>query len=346
MNILLILAVVFGVLVLVRLANVAQLASQLSGESDEAEQDKDNKVNGWLMLGFLWIGMFLLVYMMIQYRQYLLPVSASEHGVGLDNLMNINWVILFVVFFITQIALFGFAFKYRYNKNRRGYFYHDNNKLEVIWTVIPAIVLIALVFAGLKQWNNITQVTHNDAMYVQVYGKQFDWTVRYSGKDNQLGKSSFRMITDNNPLGVDSLDHAAADDIITRELHMPVGIPIDVVINSRDVIHSFFLPHFRVQMNAVPGMNTHFYFKPTITTAKMRAITKDEKFDYVLLCNKICGVAHYNMKMKVVVDEPADFKAWLLKEKLVFEKPAAPAPATTPQAEKNSGKEKKVVALN
>ena len=331
MNILLILAVFFGVMVLVRLANVAQLASHLSGEKDEDDQDKDNKVNAWLMVAFLWLGLFLLVYMIFQYKKFMLPVSASEHGVGLDNLMNINWVILFVVFFITQILLFTFAFKYRYNKNRRGYFYHDNNKLEVIWTVIPAVVLIAMVFAGLKQWNAITQAKHNDAMYVQIYGKQFDWTVRYSGKDNTLGKSSFRKINDNNPLGVDSLDPASADDIITKELHMPVGIPIDVVINSRDVIHSFFLPHFRVQMNAVPGMNTHFYFKPTITTAKMREITKDDKFDYVLLCNKICGVAHYNMKMKVVVDEPADFKAWLSKEKLVFEKPADSTTAS-PQA--------------
>ncbi len=344
MNILLILAVVFGVLVLVRLANVAQLASHLSGESEEAEQDKDNKFNGWMMVGFLWVGMVLLVYMMMRYKKYLLPVSASEHGVGIDQLMNINWVILFIVFFITQIALFTFAFKYRYNKNRRAYFYHDNNKLEIIWTVIPAIVLITLVFAGLKQWNNLTQVEHNDAMYVQVYGKQFDWTVRYAGKDNQLAKSSFRMITDNNPLGVDSMDGAANDDIIARELHMPVGVPIDVVINSRDVIHSFYLPHFRVQMNAVPGMNTHFYFKPTITTAKMREITKDPKFDYVLLCNKICGVAHYNMKMKVVVDEPADFKAWLKKEKLVFEKSADAAPSMVPQAESKT-EDKKVVAV-
>ena len=129
---------------------------------------------------------------------------------------------------------------------------------------------------------------------------------------------------------------------------MPVGVPIDVVINSRDVIHSFYLPHFRVQMNAVPGMNTHFYFKPTITTAKMREIVKNPKFDYILLCNKVCGVAHYNMQMKVVVDEPADFKAWVSKEKLVFEKaaaPVAPVVAPVPQAETKAANSKKVVAL-
>lgn len=344
MNILLILAVVFGVLVLIRLANVAQLASELSGESEEAEQDRDNKLNARLMAGFLWLGLILLVYMIFHYKQYMLPVSASEHGVGIDQLMDLNWIILFIVFFITQILLFTFAFKYRYNKNRRSYFYHDNDKLEVIWTVIPAVVLIALVFAGLKQWNNITQVQHTDAMYVQVYGKQFDWTARYSGADNKLGKSSFRKITDNNPLGVDSTDAASADDHIARELHMPVNMPIDVVINSRDVIHSFYLPHFRVQMNAVPGMNTHFYFKPTITTAQMRVITKNPKFDYVLLCNKICGVAHYNMQMKVVVDSPADFKTWLQKEKLVFEKAVADT-ITVPEVTGNENMQPKTVAL-
>lgn len=346
MTLLWILAVLFGVLVLVRLANITQLASSLAQDDEEAEQDRDNKFNSWMMVGFLWIGLGLLIYMIFGYEHFLLPVSASEHGVSLDHLMNVNWVILFIVFFITQILLFTFAFKYRYNKNRRSYYYHDNNKVEIIWTVIPSIVLITLVFVGLKEWNKITDAQNQtDGMKIQIYGKQFDWTARYSGKDNKLGASSFRKINDNNPLGVDSLDAASADDIITREMHFPVGIPVDVQINSRDVIHSFYLPHFRVQMNAVPGMNTRFYFKPTITTVKMREITGNPNFDYVLLCNKICGVAHYNMKMKVVVDEPDDFRKWLKKEKLVFEKPVTPA-ATTPAADTAPvASEKKITAL-
>ena len=354
MSLLWILAFLFGVLVLVRLANITQLSSQLAEEDEEAEQDRDNRFNAWMLVGFLWIGLALMVYMMIGYQHFLLPVSASEHGVALDELMNINWIILFIVFFITQILLFSFAFKYRYNKNRRAFFYHDNNKIEVIWTVIPAIVLLVLVFTGLKEWNRITDSQNQtDGMKIQIYGKQFDWTARYSGKDNKLGASSFRKITDNNPLGVDSLDVASVDDKITREMHFPVGIPIDVQINSRDVLHSFYLPHFRVQMNAVPGMNTRFYFKPTITTAKMREITGNPKFDYVLLCNKICGVAHYNMQMKIVVDEPDDFRKWLKKEKLVFEKAAsapvaAPSSATPAAMETTSGKsdKKAVTALN
>ena len=346
MSLLWILAVLFGVLVLVRLANITQLSSQLAEENEEDEQDKDNRFNAWMLVAFLWVGLGLLVYMMIRYQHFLLPVSASEHGVALDKLMNINWVILFFVFFITQILLFGFAFKYRYNRNRKAFFYHDNNKIETIWTIIPAIVLLILVFTGLKEWNKITDSQNQtDGMKIQIYGKQFDWTARYSGRDNKLGASNFRKINDNNPLGVDSLDPAAADDIIAREMHFPVGIPIDMQINSRDVLHSFYLPHFRVQMNAVPGMNTRFYFKPTITTAKMREITGNPKFDYVLLCNKICGVAHYNMQMKIVVDEPADFKKWLMKEKLVFEKTAASSIAAPSPVTASASNEKKITAL-
>ena len=320
MTLLIFLLVVFGILVLVRLADVAGLASKLSGESDETEQDKDNRINGIALLVFLWGGLILMIYMIFRYNQFMLPVSASEHGVEIDKLMNINWAVLFAVFFLTQILLFSFAFKYRYNKNRRSYYFHDNNKLEAIWTIIPTIVLAALITTGLLEWNKITDPDkHKDGMMIQVYGKQFDWTVRYAGADNKLAVSDFRKITDTNPLGVDSTDKAGLDDmIVTSEMVLPVGVNIEMAINSRDVIHSVYLPHFRTQMNAVPGMTTRFHFKLTTTTARMREITGNPAFDYVLLCNKVCGVAHYNMKMKVVVVEPKEFKDWLKKEKKVF----------------------------
>lgn len=330
MTLLIFLTVVFGILVLVRLADVANLATRLSGESDDTEQDKDNRINGALMLFFLWGGLAAMVYMILHYQQFMLPVSASEHGVEVDKLMNINWMVLLAVFFLTQILLFSFAFKYRYNKNRRSFYYHDNHKLEAIWTIIPTIVLASLITTGLLEWNKITDPElHKNGLQVQVYGKQFDWTVRYAGKDNKLAKSDFRMITDENPLGVDSKDKTGADDIITRELYLPVGVSIEMVINSRDVIHSAFLPHFRVQMNAVPGMTTRFHFKPTITTARMRELTGNDKFDYVMLCNKVCGIAHYNMKMKVVVVEPQEFKDWLKNEKPVFAAPSADTQTAT-----------------
>lgn len=176
-------------------------------------------------------------------------------------------------------------------------------------------------------------------MVVQVYGYQFNWIARYAGADNTLGRSYYRLISDDNPLGLDFSDPAAKDDIVTKgnEMHLPKGVPVQFEFNSRDVIHSAYFPHFRTQMNCVPGMTTRFYMEPTITTKEMRGITKNEKFDYVLLCNKVCGVAHYNMKMNVVVDDPAEFKNWLKGEK-----PAIPA---TPTASENV-KESEATANN
>ena len=319
MNILLILAVVFGTLILVRLANVAAIASKLSGENEEAEQESANRWNSLGMLSFLILGIFLFFYLIKEYSPLMLPVSASEHGVAIDNLMTINWIVLIITFLITQILLFFFAFKYKFNKNRRSFYFHDNNKLEAIWTIIPTIVLATLIVTGLREWNDITNKSDKmDGLKIQIYAKQFDFTARYAGVDKTLGRSNFRLITDANPLGVDSLDPKSGDDIIAKELVMPKGAEIELVINSRDVIHSVYLPHFRVQMNAVPGMTTRFSFKPTMTTAEMQKETNNPKFEYVMLCNKVCGVAHYNMKMPVRVVEMDEYQDWLKTQPLVF----------------------------
>ena len=319
MNILLILAVVFGTLVLVRLANVAAIASKLSGENEEAEQESANRWNSIGMLTFLIVGLITMFYLINAYAPLMLPVSASEHGVAIDELMNINWIVLFITFLITQILLFFFAFKYKFNKNRRSFYFHDNNKLEAIWTVIPTIVLASLIVTGLQEWNDITNKSDKmEGIKIQVYAKQFDFTARYAGEDKNLARTNFLLISDANSLGVDSLDKYAADDIIAKELVMPKGAEIELVINSRDVIHSVYLPHFRVQMNAVPGMTTRFSFKPTMTTAEMQKETNNPKFEYVMLCNKVCGVAHYNMKMPVRVVEMAEYQDWLKAQPLVF----------------------------
>ncbi len=327
MNFLMIIATLLGIFVVVRLMNVAQLAAVLSGEDEEDEQKRHNTMNGIGMILFMVLGLGLMVYMTIKYQPFMLPQSASVHGVKTDFLLNINFLVIGIVFFITQIALFWFVYKYQHDRKRFALFYPENHKLELIWTVVPTIVLSALIVTGLNEWNKMTQSHPKDGMVVQVYGYQFNWIARYSGADNQLGRSFFKLITDDNPLGIDFSDPAAQDDIITKgpEMHLPKGIPVLFQFNSRDVIHSAYFPHFRTQMNCVPGMNTSFYMEPSITTAEMRGITKNEKFDYVLLCNKVCGVAHYNMKMKVVIDDPNDFKAWLKGEKPAIPAPAAPA---------------------
>ena len=322
MNTLMIIALILGVLVIIRLMNVAQLASVLSGENEDEEQKRHNYMNSIGLMLFMVIGLVVMVYMTVKYQPFMLPESASAHGVNTDFLLNINFLVIGIVFFATQIALFWFVYKYQHSRSRRAYFYPHNNKLEVIWTVIPTIVLSALIVTGLNEWNKMTQGHPDDGMKVQVYGYQFNWMARYAGPDNTLGRSFYKLISDDNPLGLDYSDPATADDIITKgnEMRLPKGVPIEFQFNSRDVIHSAYFPHFRTQMNCVPGMNTSFYMEPTITTQEMRNITENENFNYVLLCNKICGVAHYQMKMTVVVDEPEDFRNWLKGEK-----PAMPA---------------------
>jgi len=321
MNLLILLTIGVVIFVLVRLMNIVQLTARLSGENEEEEMRRDNKVNGILLMCFMIVGLVLIVYMTMRYSHFMLPRPASEHGAETDRLLWWNFGVIGLVFFITQIALFYFGYKYRYDKSRRAFFYHENNKLEVWWTVIPTIVLAALIVTGLHSWNKITQSKHTDGMKIQVYAYQFNFITRYAGKDNKLGRSNFRLISDSNPLGIDYSDPAAADDIMTKsnEMHLPKGVPIDMDCNSRDVIHSVYMPHLRTQMNAVPGMTTNFYFKPTITTEEMRKIVNKEDFNYVLLCNKICGVAHYTMNMKLVIDEPDQFREWLKGEKPVME---------------------------
>ncbi len=324
MSFLMMITILLGTLVVIRLMSVSQMASVLSGEDEDVAQKRDNSMNSIGMMLFMVIGLALMVYMTIKYQPFMLPVAASVHGAETDFLLNINFAVIGVVFFITQVMLFWFVYKYQHNKNRRALFYPDNHKLELIWTVVPTIVLSALIVTGLREWNKMTQGHPDDGMVVQVYGYQFNWITRYSGPDNKLGRSYYKLISDTNPLGIDYSDPASKDDIMTKgnEMHLPKGVPIQFIFNSRDVIHSAYFPHFRTQMNCVPGMDTRFYMEATITTNEMKGITKNEKFDYVLLCNKICGVAHYNMKMTVVVDEPAEFSNWLKGEKKIID--AAP----------------------
>ena len=324
--------IILAVITVVRAVRILEMVNELGGDGHEDEiTEKDNNFNGKLLLWFLVIGLGGMIYFTIDAKKYLLPVSASKHGVLTDAYLNQNFALIGIVFIITQILLFWYGYKYRHKKANKAYFYPDNHKLEFWWTFIPGIVLIGLIVYGLKLWNDITAPAPKNSMLVEIYGKQFDFTARYAGADNKLGNSFFRWITDENQLGVDEKDPASKDDKIARELHIPVNTPMDFKIHSRDVIHSVYLPHLRAQMNAVPGMTTEMNFVATITTAEMRKITNNPKFDYVMLCNKICGTAHYNMNMKVVIDTPEDFKKWYKEQSLVFQ-PAevAPAPEAMP----------------
>ena len=330
-------AIILAVFAIGYLVRVFELASILKGDSPHKVTDKDNKFMSKIMMLFLVVFFVFAIWNLKVYGPLLLPDSASVHGAELDWLFNFNMIILFVVFVITHIALFYFAYKYYGRKENTATYFSHSNKLEMIWTIIPAIILAVIIILGLKVWNNITAPASKDAIVMQLYSKQFDWTARYAGKDNELGASNYKLITDQNALGMDSTDTKGKDDIIVRnEFHIPVNKEIEFKLNAREVIHSAYLPHFKAQMNCVPGMTTMMHFTPTITTAEMRkkpyvinlmkginAVRekrgeKPEEFNYILLCNKICGNSHYNMQMTVVVESETEYNEWLKSKKTYF----------------------------
>ncbi|MBT8266551.1 MAG: cytochrome c oxidase subunit II [Bacteroidia bacterium] len=317
-------------------------------ENSQVANDNDNRIQGYLMIGFL---IFIYAITIVSFMAYgdlpLMSNSASAHGPGLDNLMIISMVIIFIVQTITQFLLHYFAFKYKGEKGRKALFYADNDKLEFIWTIIPVIVLAGLIIYGLFTWSDIMNYEkEDDHIVVELYAQQFNWKARYAGEDNVLGKANVRLIDLDkaNILGLDESDPYAQDDVITTELHLPVGRQVIFKMRSQDVLHSAYMPHFRAQMNCVPGMVTQFAFTPTMTTEEMRQTPqmidkvaninrirteKSKKliengeealdryeFDYLLLCNKICGKSHYNMQMKIIVESEEEYQAWLKEQKM------------------------------
>jgi cytochrome c oxidase subunit 2 len=344
--------------------------TQVGKKGDESlvADDNDNKVNGYLMFAFLGFIYVITIYCFANYGKLpLMSNAASVHGKEVDQLMWISMILIFTVQFITQALLHYFAFKYRGRKGQVATYFSDNNKLEFIWSSIPAIVLAVLIFFGLFTWNDIMFVNEKveKPIVIEIYAQQFKWTARYSGEDNVLGKANVRLIEGVNALGVDLADPNAQDDFISDELHLPKGKKVIFKIRSQDVLHSMYMPHFRAQMNCVPGMVTQFAFTPSITTAEMRetpemiakvaninkireenskALVAEGKtaldpytFDFLLLCNKICGASHYNMQMKIVVDTPEDYKKWLSEKTTLVQavKDAAKEEQAAKDAEKN-----------
>lgn len=297
--------------------------------------EKENNINGWLMLGLMVFIYGIMLTSMFGFRDVLLPrLSASQEGYHIDNLFIITMCLIFTVQFITQFLIFYYTFKYRGIKDRKAIFFADSSKLEAIWTIIPAIVLTVLIGYGLWTWNDVMDSSNaKDPLVVEVYAKQFKWEARYAGIDNTLGQGNVNFIKDANTMGVNMDDHYSSDDVPTNVLYLPKGRKVVFNFRSQDVIHSAYMPHFRAQMNCVPGMITHFAFTPSVTTVEMRKnediVTKVNninvlrkakgedpyEFDYLLLCNKICGSSHYNMQMKIVVVEEAEFNTWLASQK-------------------------------
>ena len=472
MKLITLLVVIAGVIALAQLAKVGQLTSLIRNKREEDISAADTRLNGGLFVAFMVAFYASFIWLIVRYGDYN-PPAASAHGESYDTLMNFNMYIIIAVFFLVNTALFLFANKYRQDPNRKAKFFAHDNRLELIWTVIPSIVLAVIIIYGLRTWNEMTGEAADDALRVEVYSKQFDWTARYPGADGECGLANYTLITPTNPLGIvtadgvagaleeiegqiealetelahergtllaqieeveaelhadqghdhdhghddhadhDHADHgddhhglsaerkamlearlhdlehmldgpnvvvlsnaaaeakedkihrlkrhrqrimevkpfdyeggvaaweAGADDKIMKgEFHLPVGREVEFVFRSRDVIHSAYMPHFRAQMNTVPGVPTRFKMTPTITTDSMRTVLDDPDFDYVLLCNKVCGAAHFNMQMKVVVESEESYTNWLeSQEEFLADKDAATETDARAEATNNENNE-------
>lgn len=315
--ILFIIILIFALAIIMQVSHLNDVGKSIDGNALEYKEKGYSK-SAIMLVGFALILLAFIYYTHYAFKPHLLPVSASEHGTEIDRLFDITGYLTGFVFIVTQFLLFFFVFKYKGKKDRKGYFYPLNHKLEIWWTVIPSLFLVFLVFSGMKAWYKITTPASKDSQVIEVTGEQFKWTVRYPGADNILGMKRFELLGKDdgkNILGVDWESPGAKDDFLADEIHILVNKMVDFHLGSKDVIHSFFLPHFRVQQNCVPGMPTLFHFIPTITTAEMRQKTGNPSFDYWLACAAICGSSHYNMKMKVVVDDEASYKAWFDQQK-------------------------------
>jgi cytochrome c oxidase subunit II len=353
-----------GFLITFQIAKASEYVSILKGEKKAFEQN--NKINAFLMVVFLVLGLIGVWYCnKLYYKKTLLPQpSASEEGVNIDTMLWITLIITGFVFVVTQVALFWFSYKYQHNDKRKAYYYPHNNKLEIIWTTIPAIALCVLVGFGLFYWFKITGEAPKEATVVEITGKQFEWIYRYPGRDNTFGKKYFRLIDQGklNQLGMlwsDTTlagperpaghgehgmvqtstelkaDPAGFDDIIiqSKPMYLVKGQPVKLVINAQDVIHDVGLPHFRMKMDAVPGTPTTLWFTPRYTTEEMREKTGNAAFEYEIACDQMCGNGHYSMRGVIKVVTRDEYILWRAQQKPAYAdfKPApAPAGGTVP----------------
>ncbi|MCB9263287.1 MAG: c-type cytochrome [Flavobacteriales bacterium] len=421
-NWMLLLLAILIFIVIVLIIKTLNLVTKVTGK----EVVPWGNINAGLFLLFLIVGMSLAFWEVSIHGKYVLIYhAASEHGKDIDKMMRITFLITGIVFVVTQILLFWFAFKYRAKKGVKALYYPHNDALEIAWTALPAIVLTLLVLGGLKTWKKINKAPAEGTAQIEVFAQQFEWKVRYPGADNKLGNANYVLISETtNPLGVavssrnevllaklrsdihdfDSMiqmlghdegklrarlgglvgkerrdllaqiDHYASgkekarlelqiqrrktqierieeaikqgtwfdktgdDDIIGDEIHLVVDKPVTFKFRARDVIHSALMKEFRAQMNVVPGIPTQFTFTPTVTTAAKRDQLANQEFDYYIICNKICGDGHYNMRIKIVVETQDEYNLWMEKQKGYFmaekvEETPAVAPSDTTQHE-------------
>lgn len=336
-------------IITVQIARMTELFSSIRGERQS--QLKSNRANANGLVVFMVLFLVASAASAMYYKNYMLGYgpheSASAHGLALDRIFNITLFFTGIIFFATQIVLFWFAYKYKETKNSRSYHFSHDNKLEIVWTAIPAVVMTFLVVGGLDAWNTtmsdipeeyttkLIPQAEDEYIEIEATGYQFAWDIRYPGNDGVLGTKDFRLISGTNPLGQDWNDKKNLDDFLPGEIVLPVGKTVRVRITSKDVLHNFYLPHFRVKMDAVPGMPTYFVFTPEVTTKEYRERLKNtpeynqpdpdtpekmkwETFEYELACAELCGRSHFSMRRIVKVVDDIEYRQWLQQNNKPF----------------------------
>ena len=235
-----------------------------------------------------------------------LPPQASTFAAPIDWMFTAILIITGITFVLVEVGLIYFVIAYRNRPGRKAFYTHGNTRAEVIWTAIPAVTMVILGLSSNGLWVKIkgrNSVPAN-AYPIGVHAKQFEWWFTYPGADGKLGRVSPELIQETvNPTGLDRSDPAAQDDIVIRnQLHLPVGRPVVVTLTSEDVIHSFYVPQFRVRQDAVPGMNIRVWFEATVPGT------------YEVGCSQLCGMSHYKMRARVFVHTQAEYDAWLQQE--------------------------------
>jgi cytochrome c oxidase subunit 2 len=325
-------------IVIVQIGKLSELAARIRGE-EVVERNNNNKT-GIALVVFMVVFLVSCVWSAWEYRNQLLGygplTSASAHGFEIDYLFNITLICTGIVFVITHILLFWYAYKYRKQEGKKAVYFHHSTNLEIIWTAVPAVVMTYLVANGLIVWNNVfPELTEKDKyLEIEATGYQFAWDIRYGGQDGKIGNKDFRLIDPaTNSLGIDFKDEASVDDIVlggSDKIILPLDSTIKVRITAKDVLHNFYLPHFRVKMDAVPGLPTSFIFTPVKTTQQFREQLRQypewrvpadpndpngkqkwETFEYELACAELCGKGHYSMRRIVEVVTREEFDTWL-----------------------------------
>lgn len=317
-GVLLVLLAIVVIVIVGKVFSIYELTTKMNGKYNPLA---GNNLQATLLLIALPIFLYGVYWSYVNHGAMAWRDAVTEHGKRIDTMFIITTIITTFVLVLIHILLFTFSYKYRMRLKKKAYFYPHNNTIEKVWTIVPAVVLTILVLFGFFTWRSITNVPEDlqkSAIQIEVLGEQFAWTVRYPGRDGEFGPRNYRLTTPMNPYGIDFSNSTSFDDVLGSEIVLPVNKPVRFHIMSKDILHSFFIPDFRVQINAVPGMTTYFQFTPTVTTQEMRDRMDDQSYDFVMLCNKICGTSHFNMQKKVRVVSEEEYQAWLNEQTYFF----------------------------